>query len=148
MIGVESEKVCVGILEKMFLQARHEYKVGSFKRGLEYSKETATEIAEMEDRTLKSSDKVVQLELQCRLLMGDCLIKIGKYSEAMEEIDKVLRQNPKQVSAILSKAEALYGSGMFEKAMIQHVRGHRLRPDFRNRAFKKGMRWVLGICSS
>ena len=79
MIGAESEKVCVGILEKMFLQARHEYKVGSYRRGLEYAEETATEIAEMEDRTLKSSAKVVQLELKCRLLMGDCLIKMGKY---------------------------------------------------------------------
>ena len=65
----------------------------------------------------------------------------------MEEIDKVLRQNPKQVSALFSKAEALYGSGMFEKAMIQHVRGHRLRPDFRNKAFKKGMRLYLSYSS-
>ena len=57
----------------------------------------------------------------------------------MPEIEKMLKSKPRHVAAIYSKAEALYGSGLFEKAMIQYVRGSRLRSDYKYRAFHKGI---------
>ena len=42
--------------------------------------------------------------------------------------------------AILSKADALYSQGLFEKSMIQHFRGIKIRPGFQNDIFTKGIR--------
>ena len=55
-------------------------------------------------------------------------------------MNKVLSQAPKNVKAILGKADALYGLGLFEKSMVQHYRGLKINPQFDNCAFSKGIR--------
>ena len=57
------------------------------------------------------------------------------------EINRVLKVNCSDVNALLSKAEALYGLGLFEKSMIQHYRGIKIRPDFQKNIFSKGIRY-------
>lgn len=62
------------------------------------------------------------------------------HQEALVEINRVLKVNCSDVNALLSKAEALYGLGLFEKSMIQHYRGIKIRPDFQKNIFSKGIR--------
>ena len=59
------------------------------------------------------------------------------------EINRVLKVNCSDVNALLSKAEALYGLGLFEKSMIQHYRGIKIRPDFQKNIFSKGIRYGI-----
>ena len=78
----------------------------------------------------------------------------------LEQIDKVLHSAPKSVKvinlefnkslyikfktfcqAILAKANAFYGLGLFEKSMTQHYRGLKINPMFNNCAFSKGIRY-------
>ena len=62
------------------------------------------------------------------------------FEEAIDEVNKVLSSSPKSVKAILAKANALYGLGLFEKSMAQHFRGIKINPQFDNCAFSKGIR--------
>ena len=50
---------------------------------------------------------------------------------------------PKSVKAILAKANAFYGLGLFEKSMTQHYRGLKINSQFDNCAFSKGIRFDL-----
>ena len=61
--------------------------------------------------------------------------------EALVQINMILKVNCANVNALLSKAEALYGLGLFEKSMIQHYRGIKIRPDFKKNIFSKGIRY-------
>ena len=50
---------------------------------------------------------------------------------------------PKSVKAILAKANAFYGLGLFEKSMTQNYRGLKINSQFDNCAFSKGIRFDL-----
>ena len=56
MIGMEP-RMCIAMLEKVLMQAKHEYKVGCHMRGLEYARDIVIEIDEMEDRNLLTNPK-------------------------------------------------------------------------------------------
>ena len=52
------------------------------------------------------------------------------FQEAIVESNKVLYVAPQSVKAILAKANAFYGLGLFEKAMVQHYRGRKINSQF------------------
>ena len=49
--GIESEDAGLLVPEKYLLQARHEYKQGSYKRGLQFSEQAILSILDMEDKS-------------------------------------------------------------------------------------------------
>ena len=60
------------------------------------------------------------LDFQCRL---------DQYEEAIADADTALKQNRNNTKAISVKAEALFGSGQFEKALVYFEMGYKIRKD-------------------
>lgn len=58
-----------------------------------------------------------------------CYIQIGKPELALEDVNKVLQDQPKNPRAILMKAEAYFSMGEFEFALVFFQRGLSIRKD-------------------
>lgn len=60
---------------------------------------------------------------------ADCYIQVGKPELALEDVNKVLQDQPKNPRAILTKAEAYFSMGEFEFALVFFQRGLSIRKD-------------------
>lgn len=60
---------------------------------------------------------------------ADCYIQVGKPELALEDVNRVLQDNPKNPRAILTKAEAYFSMGEFEFALVFFQRGLSIRRD-------------------
>lgn len=75
------------------------------------------------DQSPDNSDKEILIE------RADCYIQIGKPELALEDVNKVLQDRPKNPRAILTKAEAYFSMGEFEFALVFFQRGLSIRKD-------------------
>lgn len=68
---------------------------------------------------------------------ANCYIQIGQPEDGLKDIDTVLKEQPNNPRAILTKAEAYFSMGEFEFALVFFQRGKSIRKDIS--AFRDGI---------
>lgn len=64
------------------------------------------------------------------VLRSQCLIRLGKYTEADADADFILEISPHNLRGILCKAEVQYNMGRFEHALMHFHRARVVRKDY------------------
>ena len=85
-------------------------------------------------------DIIVQSHTQAR---AQCLVKLGRPSQAIQDVEVALKTNRSNPKALLVKGEALYIDGEFEMALVQFERGWRIRHDVALKASRRFCHLVL-----
>ena len=77
--------------------------------------------------------EIKPFDIKCRLAQSRALVMLGRESEAQSILDKILKSSSLSVDEVLEgkylKAEALYGQGEFEYAMVLFQECYNNRPD-------------------
>ena len=71
----------------------------------------------------------VGLHKSSGLLALTILFRLERNKEAVQDANKALQNDKQNSRAITAKAEALFNSGKFEKALVQFEKGHKIRRD-------------------
>jgi tetratricopeptide (TPR) repeat protein len=108
---------------KNFAQARFYYRKAShlntgdsklfYKIACTYINEGQYESA---IKQLQSALDIHTLQPEFNLALGECLVQLGKYKEAVDAYSKVIRQRPKNVNAWTSLLECFMVAGMLDDA--------------------------------
>ncbi|MBI2730073.1 MAG: tetratricopeptide repeat protein [Sphingobacteriales bacterium] len=108
---------------KNFAQARFYYRKASHLNAEDsklYYKIACTYINEGQwesaIKQLQSALEIHRLQAEYNLALGECLVQLGKYKEAVEAYSNVIRQRPKNVQAWTSLLECFMVANMLDDA--------------------------------
>ena len=115
--------------ETFVSQAMYELRSGSAEIALEYLNNALKLEQDDENIYIMRYPEDVTIVQSLTLPRAQCLVKLGRPSQAIQDSEVALKANRYNPKALLVKGEALYIDGEFEMGLVQLERGWKIRHD-------------------